>query len=244
MSGSSGRGALRSAPPKPFRKLPGLSSHIPRINSHSVRAFWDFLPESKAYSGGFVYSGQYSRFRRRRHGNSSREITADHLVVFSQNHDQIGNRAAGERLSQIVSFESLKLAAGTVLLSSFAPMLFMSEEYAETSPSQYFVSHGDEKLICNVRDGRRKEVEHFKWPGIGPDPQSPETFLRSKLHWEQRQHERHKLLLSFYTNLLELRRKVRALSPPDKRSFWRTGFKDASLGIAGTFMIPQHHRRP
>ncbi|MHB8640941.1 MAG: malto-oligosyltrehalose trehalohydrolase, partial [Candidatus Acidiferrales bacterium] len=159
---------------------------------------------AKAYSEGFVYSGQYSRFRRRRHGDSSRELSPDCFLVFSQNHDQIGNRAAGERLAQIISFEALKLAAGAVLLSPFVPLLFMGEEYAETSPFQYFVSHGDEDLIHNVREGRRKEFEQFKWRDSVPDPQSPETFLRSKIHWEQRKQGQHGVLLAFYQELLGL----------------------------------------
>lgn len=172
---------------------------------------------AKAYSEGFVYSGQYSRFRRRRHGDSSRKIAPHRFLVFSQNHDQIGNRAAGERLAQIVSFESLKLAAGAVLLSPFVPLLFMGEEYAEISPFQYFVSHGDQDLIHSVREGRRKEFEQFRWQDSVPDPQSPETFLRSKVHWEQRKQGQHRILLSFYQELLKLRRSVPALSHLDKQ---------------------------
>ena len=168
---------------------------------------------AKAYSEGFVYSGQYSRSRRRNHGDSSRELAPHRFLVFSQNHDQIGNRAAGERLAQIVSFEALKLAAGTFLLSPFVPLLFMGEEYAESSPFQYFVSHGDEDLIHNVREGRRKEFEQFKWRDSVPDPQAPETFLRSKIHWEQRKQGQHGVLLAFYQELLTLRRNVPALSP-------------------------------
>ena len=184
---------------------------------------------AKAYSEGFVYSGQYSRFRRRRHGDSSRELAPHRFLVFSQNHDQIGNRAAGERLAQIVPFESLKLAAGAILLSPFVPLLFMGEEYAETSPFQYFVSHGDEDLIHSVREGRRKEFERFKWRDSVPDPQSPETFLRSKIHWEQRKQGQHGVLLAFYGELLNLRRNVPALSPPDKQGTRVTAFDPSAL---------------
>ncbi len=184
---------------------------------------------AKAYSEGFVYSGQYSCFRRRRHGNSSTAIAPRRFVAFSQNHDQIGNRAGGERLSQIVSFESLKLVAGAVLLSPFVPLLFMGEEYAEPAPFQYFVSHGDEDLIRNVREGRRKEFERFNWQDSVPDPQSLETFMRGKLHWDQREQGQHATLLSFYTNLLTLRRTLTALSHLDKQGLQVTAVDPSVL---------------
>jgi maltooligosyltrehalose trehalohydrolase len=184
---------------------------------------------AKAYSEGFVYSGQYSRFRRRRHGNPSQDIASHRFLVFSQNHDQVGNRAEGERLSQIVPFESLKLIAGTVLLSPFIPLLFMGEEYAESAPFQYFVSHGDEDLIHSVREGRRKEFERFNWQGSIPDPQSPETFMRSKLHWDQRTRGQHATILSFYTQLLTLRRTVPALARLDKQTSRVTAFDPSAL---------------
>ena len=186
---------------------------------------------AKAYSEGFVYSGQYSHFRRRRHGNSSRDIAPHHFLIFSQNHDQVGNRAEGERLSQIVPFETLKLIAGAVLLSPFIPLLFMGEEYAESSPFQYFVSHGDEGLIHSVREGRRKEFERFKWQDSVPDPQSPATFTRSKLHWDQRTHGQHATLLSLYTHLLTLRRTVPALAHLDKQTSRVTASDPSALII-------------
>jgi maltooligosyltrehalose trehalohydrolase len=101
---------------------------------------------AKALLEGFVYSGEYSPYRRRRHGNSSRDIPAHRFVVFSQNHDQVGNRMRGERLSELVCFERTKLAAGVMTLSPFIPLLFMGEEYGETAPFQYFVSHSDPDL--------------------------------------------------------------------------------------------------
>ncbi|HEV2618066.1 MAG TPA: malto-oligosyltrehalose trehalohydrolase [Candidatus Acidoferrales bacterium] len=186
---------------------------------------------AKAYSEGFAYSGQYSHFRRRRHGNSSAKIPPHRFVAFSQNHDQIGNRAGGERLSQIVSFESLKLIAGAVLLSPFVPLLFMGEEYAESAPFPYFVSHDDENLIHNVREGRRKEFERFNWQDSVPDPQSLETFMRGKLHWDQRTQGQHATLLSFYTNLLTLRRTLPALSHLEKHGLQVTAVDPAVLII-------------
>ena len=109
--------------------------------------YGDFAQLVKAYREGFVYSGEYSRFRKRRHGSSSRDIPARQLVVFAQNHDQVGNRMLGDRLTQTVSFEQLKLAAGLVMLAPFVPLLFMGEEYGETAPFPYFVSHSDPALI-------------------------------------------------------------------------------------------------
>jgi maltooligosyltrehalose trehalohydrolase len=173
---------------------------------------------AQACREGFVYSGQYSAFRRRHHGSVSADTPYYQFVVFGQNHDQVGNRAQGERLSQLVSFETLKLVAGVVLLSPFIPLLFMGEEYGEFSPFLYFVSHEDSNLIEKVRQGRRQEFEHFGWQGEVPDPASPDTFMRSKLHWEEREqeHGQHRALLLFYTELLRLRKAIPALSNPSK----------------------------
>jgi maltooligosyltrehalose trehalohydrolase len=171
---------------------------------------------AKAYKEGFVYSGQYSSFRRRSHGSSSIDTPCYQFVVFGQNHDQIGNRAQGERLSQLVCFETLKLIAGVVLLSPFVPLLFMGEEHGERAPFQYFVSHDDSHLLENVRQGRRKEFEQFGWQGDIPDPASEDTFNRSKLCWEDREKGPHRRLLAFYTELLRLRKAIPALSNPSK----------------------------
>lgn len=166
----------------------------------------------KCLKEGFVHSGQYSPFRRRRHGNSSAGISPAQFVVFSQNHDQVGNRMKGERLSSLTSFEGAKLAAALEILSPSIPLLFMGEEYAEEAPFMYFVSHSDAALIDAVRKGRREEFEQFVWSGEPPDPQSPETFERSHLHWELRTKGRHATMLSFYARLLEMRREIPALS--------------------------------
>jgi len=166
---------------------------------------------AKAAREGYVYSGQYSKFRRRRQGSSSEKSSPEHFVVFAQNHDQVGNRAAGERLSQLVCFESLKLAAGFLLLSPFVPLLFMGEEYGEPAPFQYFVSHGDPDLVEKVRQGRQAEFRDFNWQSEIPDPQSPHTFLNSKLHWELRDQGKHNRLLLFYKDLIKIRKQSPAL---------------------------------
>ncbi|MBV6341516.1 malto-oligosyltrehalose trehalohydrolase [Candidatus Magnetobacterium casense] len=166
-----------------------------------------------AIRDGYVYCGAYSRHRNRAHGNSPEGRPDWQFVVFSQNHDQIGNRMLGERLSALVSFEALKLAAATVLLSPYVPMLFMGEEYAEDAPFLYFISHGDPALIKAVRSGRKKEFREFAWKGTPPDPQDTQTFMRSKLHWEKRNNPQNNLLLEFYKALISLRKGTPALSP-------------------------------
>lgn len=165
-----------------------------------------------AFKEGYVYCGEYSRFRRRRHGASPRNIPANRFVVFSQNHDQVGNRMLGERLGNLVSFEDLKLAAAAVIFSPHIPLLFMGEEYAETAPFLYFVSHSNQDLVEAVRRGRKDEFAAFAWQGEPPDPQAEETFLRSKLNLELRHKDDHGTLLRFYRMLLCLRREVAALA--------------------------------
>lgn len=159
-----------------------------------------------AYEDGYVYSGQYSSFRRRRHGNTSKDLPSERFVVFAQNHDQVGNRMRGERLSGLISFEGLKLAAGALLLAPFIPLLFMGEEYGETAPFQYFVSHSDPKLIEAVREGRQQEFAAFEWTGKIPDPQAESTFQNSKLHHDLRRDGHHQVLYDFVRELIRLRK--------------------------------------
>ncbi|MGE5301362.1 MAG: malto-oligosyltrehalose trehalohydrolase [Acidobacteriota bacterium] len=173
---------------------------------------------AKSLREGFVYSGQYSGYRKRNHGSPSKDRPADQFVVFSQNHDQVGNRMLGERLTAVVSFESLKLAAGAVLLSPYIPLLFMGEEYGEDAPFLYFVSHSDQALVEAVRKGRKEEFSTFEWKGEFPDPQGRETFLRSKIDWTKREKGGHAVLLRFYRELIQLRRESPALSHLDKES--------------------------
>lgn len=155
---------------------------------------------------GWRYSGQYSGFRKRRHGNSPAGIPPERFVVCTQNHDQVGNRAAGDRLSQLVDTESLKLAAGITLLSPFVPLLFMGEEYGETHPFQYFTSHSDKDLIAAVCNGRREEFKAFGWQGDVPDPQDDATFKRSILDPAVRDAEPHRTLWNLYKSLIAIRK--------------------------------------
>ncbi|HXJ07242.1 MAG TPA: malto-oligosyltrehalose trehalohydrolase [Candidatus Acidoferrum sp.] len=180
---------------------------------------------ARAFREGFVFSGQYSVYRGRRHGNSSSELPAERLVVFAQNHDQVGNRRLGDRLGSLVSFEALKLAAGLVSLSPYIPLFLMGEEYGETSPFQYFVSHGNPTLIEAVRKGRREEFSRFAWQGEMPDPQDEATFLRSRLIWELRDKSPHKNLLALYKELLRLRREDPVLSRRDNKNLEACSFE-------------------
>jgi maltooligosyltrehalose trehalohydrolase len=179
--------------------------------------FGDMEDLTKSLKEGFVYSGQYSEYRKRNHGNSSGDCPSEQFIVFAQNHDQVGNRMFGERLSNLVSFESLKLAAGVVLLSPYVPLLFMGEEYGEDNPFLYFVNHSDAELIEAVRRGRKEEFKAFKWQGDLPDPQSVETFLKSKIEWDKRYQGKHKVLRDFYKELIQLRRTIPAFANPDKK---------------------------
>jgi maltooligosyltrehalose trehalohydrolase len=158
---------------------------------------------------GWRFSGGYSAYRKRHHGNSPRELSPEHFVVCSQNHDQIGNRAQGDRLTQLVDFESLKLAAGVTLLSPFVPLLFMGEEYGETRPFQYFTSHGDAALIEAVRKGRRDEFVAFGWQRDLPDPQDAATFRNCVLDHSKRDVEPHRTLWVFYQILIAVRKRFR-----------------------------------
>jgi maltooligosyltrehalose trehalohydrolase len=173
---------------------------------------------ARAFTDGFVYSGQFSGYRQRRQGSPSRDLPAHRFVVFDQNHDQVGNRMLGERLSALVCFERLKLAAGVVLLSPFIPLLFMGEEFGETAPFHYFVSHSDLALIEAVRRGRREEFAAFKWSGEIADPQDDTTFRLSKLNWSLSSQGQHRVLRELYMELIRLRRELPALSRLSKET--------------------------
>jgi maltooligosyltrehalose trehalohydrolase len=183
----------------------------------------------KTLKDGFVYDGRYSRFRRRSHGNSSRALPAERFVVCSQNHDQVGNRMTGERLTSLVTFEQIKLIAGLTILSPYIPLLFMGEEYGEDNPFLYFVSHSDPDLVEAVRKGRRDEFREFHAKGEAPDPQDAKTFERSRLDHAKKSSGNHKLLLSYYTALLRIRREHGALSSPDKTGLEVFGFENEGV---------------
>jgi maltooligosyltrehalose trehalohydrolase len=167
---------------------------------------------ASAWREGYSFTGQYSDYRQRRHGAPATELPPCRFVVCAQNHDQVGNRAAGDRLSTGISFESLKLAAACVLFSPHVPLLFMGEEYGETAPFPYFVHHSDPALIEAVRKGRSEEFKAFGWQDEVPDPQSLEAFLAAKLNWSAREQGDRGILLSWYGELLRLRQEMPLLT--------------------------------
>jgi maltooligosyltrehalose trehalohydrolase len=173
---------------------------------------------AKAYRSGFVFEGQYSAFRKQRHGNSAATVPAKAHVVCSQNHDQVGNRMLGERASVLMEFEALKLSATVVLLSPFLPLLFMGEEFCETNPFLYFTSHGDPTLAEAVRQSRRAEFAAFAFKGEPPDPQSESSFQSSKVHALEELTERQRALREFYRELIRLRRAVAGLRELNKET--------------------------
>ena len=198
----------------------GLSGLFNEDFHHGVHAW--FTGERQAYyqdygrlahlartlGRGFAYTGQYSAFRRRSHGRDFGRLPPETLVAFLQNHDQVGNRAHGERLADLVHFQALKAGAALLLLSPFTPMLFMGEEYGEENPFLYFVSHGDPGLVEAVRAGRSAEFAGFhQGQPPPPDPQSLETFQRSKLDWAKRSQGRCGQLLAWHQELIRARKR-------------------------------------
>jgi len=171
---------------------------------------------AKAFTDGFVYDGQASAYRGRPHGTPTRDLPGGQFVVCAQNHDQVGNRAGGERLTALVPFDALKLAAAAVLCGPNVPLLFMGEEHGETAPFLYFTDHGDPGLQAAVSRGRKEEFAAFGWSGEVPDPQDPETYTRSKLHWDLQGLEPHRRLWEYYQILLAFRRQHRVLGPGGK----------------------------
>jgi maltooligosyltrehalose trehalohydrolase len=162
----------------------------------------------------FVYTGQYSQKRRRRHGHSPAPARRDQFVVFIQNHDQVGNRPGGERLGHLISPAARRLAAATVLLSPFVPLLFMGEEYGEPHPFLYFTDHGDPDLVAAVRAGRREEFAHWDWDDAAPDPQDVATFERSRVQLALHTRGEHATLFAFYRELIAARRAFPVLTDP------------------------------
>jgi maltooligosyltrehalose trehalohydrolase len=170
-----------------------------------------------AVKEGFVYSGGYSRYRRRSHGSSSARRPAVQFVQFSQNHDQVGNRPEGDRPRTSGNRERLKLAAAAVLLCPGIPLLFMGEEYGETAPFRYFVDHSDQELADAVKKGREMEHAVCGWSGDAPDPCGEQSFFASKIDPGLAQEAGHREVLAFYKEVLRLRRTSEVLRRPTRK---------------------------
>ncbi len=172
---------------------------------------------SKAIKNAFVFDRQYSDFRKKTYGNSTENNSAGQFVIFSQNHDQVGNRKNGERLISLAGFEMAKLIAGTMFVAPNVPMLFMGEEYGERNPFYYFVSHLDSRLNRLVSEGRKKEFENFYADADNvPDPASPETFEKSKLSWAVGENSESSAMFKYYKAMIKLRKTHPVLNIPDK----------------------------
>lgn len=159
-----------------------------------------------AFERAYVYAGHYSHHRRRRHGAPVSRAAAGQFIICAQNHDQIGNRLAGDRLSTLVPFDKLKLIAAATLLAPYVPMLFMGEEYGEESPFPYFVSHGEPALIDAVRAGRKQEFASFGWSQEPPDPQSEATFRSAVIDPTRAARSGHRGILDLHRDLIALRK--------------------------------------
>ena len=173
--------------------------------------FGSLEPLALALEQGWAFAGEYSAYRGRVHGNDPRGIPPERFVFAIQNHDQVGNRMLGERLGRLADFEALKAAAAASLLAPALPLLWMGEEYDETAPFPYFVSHTDPELVEAVRAGRRREFEAFAWAGEPPDPQDEATFRAGRLDHSLRERGRHAQLYALYCELLALRRDLAEL---------------------------------
>jgi maltooligosyltrehalose trehalohydrolase len=171
----------------------------------------------KAYRDAYVYTGQFSEQRHKKFGVNTNN-PGEQFIVFSQNHDQVGNRMLGERTSVLVSFEMQKLMAGAVMVSPFLPLLFMGEEWSAATPFQYFVSHTNRELIEAVRQGRKEEFKAFHAAGETPDPQAAETFERSKLDWNELLKELHSTMLAYNKALISLRKNSAALRSNNRKN--------------------------
>ena len=164
----------------------------------------------------FLYDGRYSRFRKHDQGRHPQNLSYHKFLGYIQNHDQIGNRAKGERVQQIVGTQKARLAAAVVFTAPFLPMLFMGEEWAASTPWQYFADFQSPELRQNVSEGRKSDFSHFGWDKDDvPEPGDPETFQRSKLRWDEVEQGEHREMHMLYRDLMHLRRKTLALNLGD-----------------------------
>jgi len=177
------------------------------------RDFGSLAQLAKALENTFVYDGIYSAHRRRIHGRPVKGLSQRHFLGFIQNHDQVGNRAVGDRIAHFAGIDRAKIAAALVLLGPFIPMIFQGEEWAASSPFQYFADHDDPELARQVSEGRKREFAAFGWdPASIPDPEKRDTYDRSKLNWDELDEPAHGDMLRWYHSLLRLRQSTASLN--------------------------------
>jgi maltooligosyltrehalose trehalohydrolase len=186
---------------------------------------------AQALSCAYVYDGVYSRWRGRMHGRPAKHLPAHRFLGYIQNHDQVGNRALGERLHQIAGARKAMMAAAIVLTAPFIPLLFQGEEFAAGTPFQYFADHEDPEMARAVSKGRRREhATDTDWQSL-PDPESPETFHKSRLMWAELEHPAHAAFLDWYRRLIALRREHADLRESDLART-RVRFDESSQWLA------------
>jgi len=168
----------------------------------------------KALKHAYVYDGKYSGYRKRKHGRPVEVLSAHHFIHFDQNHDQVGNRALGERLEHLCGLDVAKVAIGVVLTAPYIPMLFMGEEWATSSPFLYFADHEDEEMRVLVAEGRKRDFAAFFGDEV-PNPEALETFEKSKLNWDEIGKGKHAEMLAWTKALIKLRRCTVSLNDGD-----------------------------
>jgi maltooligosyltrehalose trehalohydrolase len=202
-----------------------------------------------ALRDAFVFQGRYSTYRRQVLGTPAADLPGEAFVIFVQNHDQIGNQAAGDRLMTQVGLPGVKLAAAALLCAPYLPLLFMGEEYGETAPFCFFTSFGDPALVEAVRAGRRQEFERFAWQGDIPDPHDPATFAAARLDRSRRTRPPGSHVFAWYRALMALRRDHPALRHPERErtrvgrsgralTLHRWGLGDAALVVLSVAAEP------
>jgi len=190
----------------------------------------DALP--RALRDPYVYDGRYAPARDRHHGRSAGDLPGDRFVACVQNHDQVGNRARGDRLAHLTSEGRARIGAALLLASPYVPFLFAGEEWAASSPFPYFAAHEDPALAAAVSAGRREEFAAFGWdPDAIPDPQDPATFAMARLDWGEREREPHAAMLAWYRDLIGLRRETPELRDGDREAVSVDGSPDGLLTV-------------
>jgi maltooligosyltrehalose trehalohydrolase len=190
---------------------------------------------AKSYQRAYVYDGQYSPHRDKTFGQPAEGNPGGQFIVFSQNHDQVGNRMLGERTSTLVSGEMLKLLAGAVFCSPYLALIFMGEEYGERNPFMFFISHSDPELVDSVRKGRKDEFAAFQHSEDAPDPEDEKTFECSKLDWGLADGAG-KRLFEYYRALIALRKTNPVLSSLD-----RNGLKALAMPGQNCILLTRGH---